>query len=252
MIEPSAGSFFRARTTVRARSLAREVSHVGWPGDCPRWVGTDPCRPASHALAGPDAEDPHLWGSTMTSHAAAVVSSQMVDVFHHVPEYRDYDHADSVRDGESHYRVALGRVAKAWGDQLLDLVENPRTGLTRTETRTIDALLERISEVFAQLNAFDLSEFRSDDTRRRMQLREADGAILDTVEEGSALMRDLRLTQGASLWLHDHAGAMYRRLRRLARQLERRNAVLGGHPVAMKKQVFGPHSDARQPRRARR
>lgn len=188
----------------------------------------------------------------MTSHAAAVVSSQMVDVFHHVPEYLDYDHADSVRDGESQYRVALGRVAKAWGDQLLDLVENPRSGLTRTETRTIDALLERISEVFAQLNAFDLEAFEKGDTQRRLQLREADGSILDTVEEGSALMRDLRLTQGTSLWLHDHAGAMYRRLRRLARQLEHRNAVLGGRPVPAKRKVSGPHPDARQPRRARR
>lgn len=187
----------------------------------------------------------------MTFHAAAVVSSMMVEVFHHVPEYLDYDHADSVRDGESNYRVALGRVAKAWGDQLLDLAENPGTGLTRTETRTIDALLERISEIFAQLNMFDLTELSADDTERRLELREADGSILDTVEEGSALMRDLRMTQGASLWLHDNAGAMYRRLRRLARQIQHRNAVLGGIPES-RRSASSPRTDARKRRRARR
>lgn len=184
----------------------------------------------------------------MTFHAAAVVSSMMVEVFHHVPEYLDYDHADSVRHGESNYRVALGRVAKAWGDQLLDLAENPGTGLTRTETRTIDALLERISEIFAQLNAFDPTELSVDDSQRRVDLREADGSILDTVEEGSALMRDLRMTQGASLWLHDHAGAMYRRLRRLTRQLEHRNAVLGGRPQP-RQRASRPGPESRERRR---
>ena len=187
----------------------------------------------------------------MTSHAAAVVSNLMIDVFHHVPEYRDYHRADSVRDGESNYRVALGRVAKAWGDQLLDLAENPSTGLTRTEARTIDALLERISEVFAQLNAFDLAELDSDDHQRRTELREADGTILDTVEEGAALMRDLRMTQGASFWLHDHAGAMYRRLRRLARQLEYRNAVLGGR-FTSDQTTIRTEAEARRPRRTGR
>ena len=167
----------------------------------------------------------------MTGSAAAVVSGLMVEVFDHVPEYLEYDHADSVHVSESGYRVALGRVAKAWGDQLLDLAENPGNGLTRTETRTIDALLERISEIFAELNAFDHAELPSDDTRRRLQLREADASILDTVEEAAALMRRLRLTQGPSLWLQDNAGPVYRRLRRIARQLERRNQVLVGRPA---------------------
>lgn len=160
--------------------------------------------------------------------SAAVVSTRLIDVFDHVPEYTDYDCEDVVKELESEYRVALGRLAKAWGDSLLDLAEHPRAPLTKRETRTIDALLERISEVFEQLNTFERVALPASEWKRREALKLADSTILHTLEETAELMRSLQPARGASLWLNHHAAPMYRRLRRLSKMLERRNRVLIG------------------------
>lgn len=159
---------------------------------------------------------------------AAVVSVKLVELFDTIPDYVDYDSSDVVRDLESDYRVALGRVAKEWGDQLLDLAENPPTPLTRNESRTIDALLERISEIFQELNTFRDTRLPINDEDRRLQLRRSDSAILRCIEQNAILMHGLQPHDGGSLWLHGHANAMYRRLRRLVRELHRRNKVLCG------------------------
>jgi hypothetical protein len=160
--------------------------------------------------------------------SAAVVSAKLIELFDNVPEYVDYDCDEVVKDFESDYRIALGRIAKSWGDQLLDLAEHPASPLTRNETKTIDALLERISEVFEQLNTFEEVRVPADDTDRRETLRLVDGSILHAIEETASLMCGLQSKHAASLWLHDRAGKMYRRLRRLARELRRRNQVLSG------------------------
>ena len=160
--------------------------------------------------------------------SAAVVSGKLIELFDNVPEYFNYDCDEVVKDLESDYRIALGKVAKAWGDQILDLAEHPASPLTRNEARTIDALLERISEVFEQLNTFVIVELTSDDDELREHLRKVDGQILHAVEEMATLMWELQTKRGASLWLNERAGKMYRRLRRLARELRHRNRVLAG------------------------
>ena len=167
----------------------------------------------------------HALGSIMTANAA-VVSTKLVELFDTVPDYLDYECEEAVRDTESDYRVALGRVAKAWGDQLLDLAEHPPSPLTRNERRTIDTLLNLIGQVFRELNSFQDTYLPPGDRRRRLRLRRSDGAILRCVEQSVRVMDALQTRDGPALWLHGNASGMYRRLRRLTRELHRRNELL--------------------------
>ncbi len=160
--------------------------------------------------------------------SAAVASAELVEVFDTVPEYVDYDSVDAVREFETDYRVALGRITKAWGDALLDVAERPIAPLTQKEIRTIDALLERLSDVFEQLNDFERTRIRADEIGRREALREADARILRTLEETADFVHELHPSRAPSLWLQRRGGMVYRRLRRLAQQLRARNQVLRG------------------------
>jgi hypothetical protein len=167
----------------------------------------------------------HALGSIMTANAA-VVSTKLVELFDTVPDYLDYECEEAVRDTESDYRVALGRVAKAWGDQLLELAEHPPSPLTRNERQTIDILLNLIGQVFRELNTFQDTFLPPGDRRRRLRLRRSDGTILRCMEQSVRLMDALHPRDGAALWLHGSASGMYRRLRRLTRELHRRNELL--------------------------
>lgn len=170
--------------------------------------------------------------------SAAVVSTQLIDLFDHVPEYQDYDCPDVVKELEADYRVAMGRVTKAWGDALLDLAERPRSPLTKQELRTIDALLDRITEIFDQLNTFEQTRLPAKATERRERLRVADGSILKTIEEAAQLIAALQPSRGVSLWLNENAAPMYRRLRRITKELRVRNRVLIG-----KQSLRGTHHE---------
>lgn len=157
---------------------------------------------------------------------AGVVSKNLIEVFESVPEYALYDDPDAVRLGEDAYRVAVGRLTKHWGDQLLELAEAPPTPITGRDLNVIDALVERVSAVINQLNDLDRARVVEHDGMRSEALRVADAAILKALEEISRLMRGISGPRTASLWLKDSAAPIYRRLRRLDRDIARRNQIL--------------------------
>lgn len=157
---------------------------------------------------------------------ADVVNKALIEIFESVPEYDDYGDPDAIRIGEDTYRVALGRLAKAWGDQLLELAEEPPTPLTGRDVHTIDALVEKISAIIVQLNDLDRARTLDRAGLRHRALLEADAAILKSLEETSRMMQALSAPRSASLWLKDNAAPIYRRLRRLGRDIARRNQVL--------------------------
>ena len=149
--------------------------------------------------------------------SAGVVSEALIDIFESVPEYDEYVDPEAIRPSEDAYRIAVARLAKTWGDQLLELAEEPPTPLTGQDVHTIDTLVEKISAVLTQLNDLDRARTLATSGTRRRALQEADAAILKALEETSRRMHELNGPRSVNLWLKDNAAAIYRRLRRLGR-----------------------------------
>jgi hypothetical protein len=158
--------------------------------------------------------------------SADVVSEALIEIFESVPEYGAYGDPENIRLSEDVYRIALARLTKNWGDQLLELVESPPTPLTGRDVQTLDALVEKISGVITQLNDLDRARALAAAGPRHLALLNADAAILKALEETSRRMQELHGPRNPSLWVKDNAAAIYRRLRRLGRDIALRNQVL--------------------------
>ena len=160
---------------------------------------------------------------------ADVVSKTLIEIFESVPEYADYDDPEAIRQSEDAYRIAIGQLTKTWGEQLLELAEEPPTPLTSHDVHTIDALVEKVSAVITQLNDLDRARTLGPGEQRHMALRESDAAILKALEEMSRIMLGINGPRSATLWLKASAAPLYRRLHRLSRDLAKRNQVLRAH-----------------------
>lgn len=158
--------------------------------------------------------------------SADVVSESLIGIFESIPEYEAYADPESIRICEDAYRIAVARLTKTWGDQLLELAEAPPTPLTGHDVHTIDALVEKISAVITQLNDLESARTLAAAGHRHRALLESDAAILKALEGTSRRMQELSGPRSASLWLKDNAAAIYRHLRRLSRDIARRNQVL--------------------------
>lgn len=175
--------------------------------------------------------------------AADVVSKTLVEIFESVPEYADYDDPEVIRQSEDAYRIALGHLTKTWGEQLLELAEQPPTPLTSHDVHTIDALVEKVSAVISQLNDLDRARTLGPGEQRHAALRESDAAILKALEEMSRMMLGIGGPRSVTLWLKANAAPMYRRLHRLSRDIGRRNQVLRArrHPWREGSPSIGDH-----------
>jgi hypothetical protein len=162
------------------------------------------------------------------SAAATIVSTDLIELFDTVPDYLEYQSPQSIMDLESDYRVALGRLAKTWGDQLLELAERPSVPLSSEDAEALDSLLARISDVFEQLNAFRGAVFDPENSAGRQRLRVSDAQILHTVESTMSLLAELDPARGPGIWIEMHGAPFQRRLLRLSRELRRRNRLLKG------------------------
>lgn len=158
--------------------------------------------------------------------SAGVVNESLIDIFECVPDYARYGDPAAIREDEDAYRIAVARLAKSWGDQLLELAEAPPTPLTGRDVHTLDALVEKISAVITQLNDLDRARTLAVSGMRHLALLEADAAILRALEETSRRMQELNRPRSASLWIKDNAAPIYRRLRRLGQEIALRNQVL--------------------------
>jgi hypothetical protein len=174
---------------------------------------------------------------------ADVVSKTLIEIFDSVPEYADYDDPEAIRQSEDAYRIALGHLAKRWGEQLLEIAEEPPTPLTSHDVHTIDALVEKVSAVIAQLNDLDRARTLGARGQRRAALRESDAAILKALEEMSRMMLGINGPRSVTLWLKANAAPMYRRLHRLGRDIAQRNQVLRArrHPWRHDSPSIGNH-----------
>lgn len=183
---------------------------------------------------------------------ATLVSTDLVELFDTVPEYEEYRSTDTIQNLEADYRIALGRLAKSWGDQLLDVAERPMVPLSQEEARAIDTLLERISEIFEQLNSFRISRCTGDDAEAELRMRRSDAQIMSAAESATRILHELHPNAACGHWLQTQGGSLQRRLRRLSRELRRRNRVLGQQQGAEKKSRRSTAPETRSSRRSSR
>ncbi len=168
--------------------------------------------------------------------SAALSSPALVKLLETLPDYAMYDDLDSTHMVESGYRLALGRILKTWGDRILDLAEQPGTSLTRSQGATVDQIMEQIGTCFRQLNAHEMSDCDTSSWRRARPLRQCDSMLLRVVESSQELATELRFREARGLWLERHGDSFHKRLRLAARQLERRNSLLGLKPLSAREE----------------
>lgn len=176
--------------------------------------------------------------------SADVVSKSLIGIFACVPDYGTYSDPEAIRRSEDAYRIALATLAKAWGDQLLEIAESPPSPLTGRDLHMLDALVEKVGAMIAQLNDLDRARTLGEGGRRREALCESDAAILKAMEEISRRMQTISGPRSVTLWLKDNAAPVYRRLRRLGGDIARRNQVLRArrHPWRDDSPSLGPRA----------
>lgn len=159
--------------------------------------------------------------------AASVSPTGIASILESLPDYARFDRAESAADQEAPYRLAIGRMVKAWGDLLLDVMEIRPTPLNRNQGGMVDALLQAIGEIFQALNAtgdINAGEVQSPQLR---SLRHCDSDLLALLEECERVALSLKQKEFAGAWIDASSKPLYATLRGIHKQLTQRNRVLG-------------------------
>jgi len=159
--------------------------------------------------------------------AASVSPTGIASILESLPDYARFDRTQSAHDQEAPYRLAIGRMVKAWGDLLLDVVEVRPCPLNRNQGGMVDALLQAIGEIFQALNA--TGDIEPDDVRgpERRSLQTCDSDLLALLEECERAALALKQKEFAGAWVDERSKPLYATLRRIHKQLTQRNRVLG-------------------------
>jgi hypothetical protein len=170
----------------------------------------------------------------MTARTAAISSPVLAHILEAFPDYGCYGNSQVAQEAESPYRLAMGQLLKEWGDRLLDVLESQPSSLTRTQAITIDTLVRAITANFEILNSMDPVAVDPRDRRRIERLQRCDSTILQLLDEALHLTSLLRQREFSGSWLMQNARPLYRRLRRLQRELAMRNALLVPSPEGVR------------------
>lgn len=158
--------------------------------------------------------------------AASVSPTGIASILERLPDYARFDRVQSAHDEEVPYRLAIGRMVKAWGDLLLDVVEVRPSPLNRNQGGMVDALLQAIGEIFQALNAdgeINVGSVRGPQLR---SLRSCDSDLLQLIEVCERTTLTLKQKEFAGAWIDAESKPLYATLRRLHKQLTQRNRVL--------------------------
>jgi hypothetical protein len=159
---------------------------------------------------------------------AKLSTQRIVHVLDAMPDYAKYTELQGATENETNFRLALGYVLKAWGDQLLDLAEEQPRALSRTQTRMVDTLLEGIGEVFHTLNSMQ----GMDEGTVPPELLDSDARLLENLERAQRMILELRQREFSGVWIEKHAKPLFRALRRIEKILASRNDLLGIGAIA--------------------
>jgi len=159
--------------------------------------------------------------------AATVGFAELASVIRNMPDYASYDRAAEAVAEERGWRLALGRLLKECGDQLLRVVELHPQLITDEQHDTIDALVERLGSIFRRLNRHGEILLPRDDRAAVAELEEIDLRLLVLLEEALALTAVLARDVRSSSWFTREAPRLSRDLAAFGEATEARNLLLG-------------------------
>lgn len=163
----------------------------------------------------------------MRDGAATVGFPEMASLIRRMPDYASYGARSEAASEERVWRLALGRLLKDCGDQLLRVVELNAQIITDEQHDTIDALIERISGIFRRLNREGAVCLPAERRAAIAELEELDLRLLVLLEESLALTAALARDARSSSWFAREAVRLGRDLAALGDAAEERNLLLG-------------------------
>ncbi len=159
--------------------------------------------------------------------AATVSIPEMTRLIGRLPSYEAYTSSEEAAEGERTYRLALGRMLKECGDQMLNAVERRPHLITSEQHDTVDALIDVIGLILRQLNRQGVICLRGAGEDTIAELEELDLRLLLLLEEALALSAGLAREGESASWFKGEAGRLSRRLCDFSRTAEARNYLLG-------------------------
>lgn len=160
-----------------------------------------------------------------SARSARALPLPLTELLERVPDYRDYGRPGRAERQEAPWRLGVARAVKRYGDRLMGVaeVEGPLGG---TESHAVDMLVSRVGDVVQQLSVRGECWVRPGDRGTRRELAVLDRRILSRLEDLLDRQVGLGRRVPVTTWLHAHAAPCYRQLRRLRRDVQRRNELL--------------------------
>ncbi len=159
--------------------------------------------------------------------AARVSFPEMPWIIGRLPHYDRYESREAAAEAESSYRIALGRMLKECGDQLLKVVEREPNLITGEQHDVIDALVDAIGMILRRLNRQGVICLREGGDDTIAELEELDLRLILLLEEALASTAGFTCAAVARGWFQREALRLSRRLSEFARTAEERNFLLG-------------------------
>jgi hypothetical protein len=159
--------------------------------------------------------------------AARVGLVELTGVIGQLPSYQGYDRRAEADASESGFRLALGRMLKECGDQLLNIVEKQPNLITSEQHDVIDALVDALGVILRRLNRQGLIRLRGGADDTIAELEELDLRLLLLLEEALSLAAELARCAGVTCRFQAEALRLSRRLAEFGKLAESRNFLLG-------------------------
>lgn len=172
--------------------------------------------------------------------AATLGLAPLASLIDELPRYRTYVSRRCAMHGERTFRLAMGRLLKACGDQLLSVAERQPQLITTDQSQTIDGLIEGIGAILRRLNRQGEIHLAGDRSDTIAELEELDLRLILLLEDAYALVARLDNGLAAAGWFEHDAERLTRGLAEFETATEERNFLLGlGWESELQPRVLG-------------
>jgi len=152
---------------------------------------------------------------------------EMSNLMAKMPTYSQYRTPEEAAEAERVFRHALGFMLKECGEHLLGIAENKAQILSSEMEQMIDALVERISQIFRRLDREGVVSLVGDSAPMIAELEELDTRLILMIEEAMNLVRNLETDVPAASWFKTDADRLSFGLAVFSEMAEERNYLLG-------------------------
>jgi hypothetical protein len=159
--------------------------------------------------------------------AATLGHAPVARLIDELPRYETYISRRCAVQGERSFRLAVGRLLKACGDQLLSVAERQPQLITTEQSEMIDGLVEEVGSILRRLNRQGEIKLAGERRDTIAELEEIDLRLVLLLERAFALVEKLENGIAATEWFQRDAARLSRGLEDFEVATEERNFLLG-------------------------